>query len=694
MKLEKFNEFLEKREHEVILFALCLVSLAFSFLNPLWYGQAPGFDASNFALIGKMWAYGEVLYRDMVDIKGPGIFFIDMVGYRLGGFQGIAFLENIFLMFGVISIDLALRSFRFSPLARFCSITCVISLVGYRYYYGNMTEDYALYLAMISSYPFSILFVKRRFYFWLSFVTALAFAFTLMIRLNNGSYFLAWYIMLCLYYANRGDIKSSIKLVGTVLLGLFIVCGSFALYFYLVGGSSLLLEAFYYSFLIFLQDGGAYGVHSFDFIMGTVGFFRTGLFIVITGLLLIIKNKDNTLFFRKNLEDCFWFVLYLGLGVCFTIVCNSVTGHNYDHYDLLYLPYMFIPLAFLMHRYLHIKQDIHVSFLTIFFFLIFLVVEHLIWKWTHHEWVLATVVKHLSVDVIVAGLVTYFLYILRKKIGFYYHNHSVFLLLSIGIALMLGINAITIGPSKGKPENEEVAQKVEIIKADTTPGDKIWVEGDMPQFYLWTDRNAASPYLFSRNVYPGFDVKQKIIDGLVYFKPKYIVVKDSLIDNFIKNESERMLELRYTRSEQAFYKFLFLNYNNVMPGLYRINSEPIDDDFREILNRILGKNYYLENSNLSNKENIDANSNENNSANNQNVIQENEAEKQFQKTEKKSEEIDQNESKTNEETKTVESENNIVNDDYKVDIKDVKPIEVLIKKEKERQEQLKNIENK
>ena len=73
------------REHELILFALCIVGIIFSFLNPLWYGHAPGFDASVYALFGKMWAHGEIPYQDMIDIKGPGIYLINMVGYRLGG---------------------------------------------------------------------------------------------------------------------------------------------------------------------------------------------------------------------------------------------------------------------------------------------------------------------------------------------------------------------------------------------------------------------------------------------------------------------------------------------------------------------------------------------------------------------------------------------------------------------------------
>lgn len=53
-----------------------LLGLLFALQNPLLYGMAPAYDASLFATMGKMWADGAVLYRDMIDIKGPVIFLL------------------------------------------------------------------------------------------------------------------------------------------------------------------------------------------------------------------------------------------------------------------------------------------------------------------------------------------------------------------------------------------------------------------------------------------------------------------------------------------------------------------------------------------------------------------------------------------------------------------------------------------
>lgn len=568
MTFASISNLLKAREHEVILVSLCLVSIAFSFLNPLWYGQTPGFDASVFAVIGKMWANGEVLYRDMIDIKGPGIFFIDMIGYRIGGYAGIAFIETIFLVFGVISLDLALRIFRFSPLSRFCSITVVISLLGFRYYYGNMTEDYALYLAMMASYPYAWLYCNRKFNWSIALLPAFMFALATTIRLNNGAYFGAWYAMLFLFYAYNGNLRTSFKLLASSLIGLFVVWGCFGLYFYLEGGRELIIDALYYSIMIFFQDGG-YGDGGFNLAAGIVGFFRTGLWIVVIGFAILLNSKDNYLIINGKYNDKFWFLLYLSFGLIFTLIANSVSGHIYDHYDQLYLPFMFIPLAFFMHRYLHVKQDIHISFLTIVFLLVFLVSEHVFWRWEHHEWTLFQVFTHVSVNSLCALVLCSALFIIRRQVGIYRHNHTAFLCLSIGIAFLLGIYAITLGSQNGKPWDKTTEEKVNIIIAETEPNDKIWVEGDMPQYYLWTDRTAASPYLFFANVNPGFDVKTKVLNGLMYFRPKFVVIKNRLLDEYLNSKNK---EKNFSRSEIAFYNYIFANYNQPVKGLFKLKQ--------------------------------------------------------------------------------------------------------------------------
>ena len=140
------------------------------------------------------------------------------------------------------------------------------------------------------------------------------------------------------------------------------------------------------------------------------------------------------------------------------------------------MAFMFIPLAFLMHRYLHVKQDIHISFLTILFLLIYLVAERVLFgPWEHRQQNLEVVFVHILADTAVAIVLCTILFAVRRILGFYRHNHTFFLCLSVGIALMLGVYAVYLGPHSGRPWDDTTNFKVELVKANTEVTERIWV---------------------------------------------------------------------------------------------------------------------------------------------------------------------------------------------------------------------------
>lgn len=56
-------------------------------------------DQDFFQLVGKVWAEGGVPYRDIWDQKGPFIFFVNMLGWKLtGNGYGIIFIECVFVL--------------------------------------------------------------------------------------------------------------------------------------------------------------------------------------------------------------------------------------------------------------------------------------------------------------------------------------------------------------------------------------------------------------------------------------------------------------------------------------------------------------------------------------------------------------------------------------------------------------------
>ena len=103
--------------------------------------------------------------------------------------------------------------------------------------------------------------------------------------------------------------------------------------------------------------------------------------------------------------------------------------------------------------------------------------------------------------------------------------------------------------------------RVDRIKAETVPSDKIWVDGIQPQYYLWTDRQPASAYLFFANVNPPYDVRERVLADIQRQSPKFIIAKPDRVSEELKKPS--------SPSHLAFYQYLTSHYEEVDPGLYR-----------------------------------------------------------------------------------------------------------------------------
>ena len=74
-----------------LLSALMGVALFTESTSPLFSGW--GYDSAMFQTIGKYWVEGYLPYVDLYDHKGPMIFFINALGYGLGGRNGVYIIQ-------------------------------------------------------------------------------------------------------------------------------------------------------------------------------------------------------------------------------------------------------------------------------------------------------------------------------------------------------------------------------------------------------------------------------------------------------------------------------------------------------------------------------------------------------------------------------------------------------------------------
>lgn len=539
---------------------LCGMALLLGIQNPLLYGMAPGFDASLFAAMGKMWADGDVLYRDMLDIKGPVIFLLDAIGYKLGGFPGIALFETALLAWGLNNSYRALALLGIAPLARLAALLGVVSLCGYRYYYGNMTEDYTLCLALIAQLPFVRMLVVGRFSWSQAWLPALTFGLIAMMRLNNGAFWGAWYATLFLGWCWQGRWLDSAKLFVSALLGLAVVAGPLLGYFWQQG----VLESFwFYSFAIFM--GQSYG-SGFSPLVGSVGLLRTGLILLLPMALYVLHRWHHD---EPSQEPVIGrsLVAVMLFGALFGVIANSVSGHIFDHYDQLYLAFIPLPLALIIEavrrQWGQPSRLVSLGCMTLVGWGVYLLVPHTLFDWTRFEWPMAQVVRVLVVSLGVALLIALLVAaLLRSTSG----RRWLMRLAAIGFWLaplgLLGYSAV-IGTHTGRPFGESGRQQIAQIRAETAPDERIWVDGTMPQFYVWSDRKAASAYLFFDNVHPPFDVKARVLEDIKRVQPAFIVIRKKRLEQFATDPAS------FQPSQQAFYRYVFAHYQQVQPGLFK-----------------------------------------------------------------------------------------------------------------------------
>ncbi|MGL5031704.1 MAG: hypothetical protein ACRC5V_10190 [Aeromonas sp.] len=526
-----------------IVLLTALLALLFCLRNPLFYGMAPGFDASLFAVMGKMWREGGVLYRDMIDIKGPMIFALDALGYRLGGFTGIWALEWAFCWLGLLASWQALGQLDLSVKARLGSILAVLALYGTRYYYGNMTEDWTFHLALIAQWGFITLLLDKKFRWWPALVAALTFAIVAWMRTNNGAFWGAWYLVLFCHWCLQEKWRDAGWLLISSLLGLALIGGPLYGYF---EQHDVLLAFKYYAFDIFFE--GSYG-NGFSPMVGVVGLLRTGLIMLLPAFIIVMLTQ------RQG-----WYLPVLGasiFGVLFTLIANSVSGHVFDHYDVLYLPLAVLPLAVLIDR--SEQQTDAIGLLCISLVVLtasWLLAQQLIYGWSTKEWSLSRVHEVLGTSLLWALPVL----ILTPLWRAWDVRHATPIIATIAMLVLL-INSAWEGSIKGRPFNPAAQARVDRIKAETSPSDKIWVDGIKPQYYLWTNRQPASAYLFFANVNPPYDVPTRVLADLQRQPPAFIIANPEHVSHELTKPS--------SPSHLAFYQYLTEHYQEVDPGLYR-----------------------------------------------------------------------------------------------------------------------------
>ena len=136
----------------LLIVALIFVTIFSYTTSPLYNLNGSTPDSIIFQIIGKYWAQDSIPYRDLWDMKGPFIYFINAIGYLLTDSRtGIYFIQIILMWFTLLSSYRICRQV-VAPRQSFFIVLLSLANLSYIYEGGNLTEEYILLPLTISFY--------------------------------------------------------------------------------------------------------------------------------------------------------------------------------------------------------------------------------------------------------------------------------------------------------------------------------------------------------------------------------------------------------------------------------------------------------------------------------------------------------------------------------------------------------------
>ena len=309
--------------------------------SPLYhvFGNTP--DSPIFQIIGKYWAEGSIPYKDLWDLKGPFIFFVNALGYGMTGTSAGVYGIQVISLFLTLCVVYRILSRHFSSISSF--VFTLLSLAGLSYTYegGNLTEEYILFPLTLSFY-----YITR----WLdkfelehdvlhspfhAFVYGTVLGLSLMTRLTNALSLCAAVGVITIILLWHKEYKNLLLNMLLFCIGFTIVTMPFIVYFYC---HNVFTDMWNGIFMFALKYAGNsmmnlsdIGIHYF------ILSYLNSILLIIVSLLMLYRNNVVTvravLYLSSATIPFIWFCLGNGYGhygmTVFPLFCLAMTEiHN------------------------------------------------------------------------------------------------------------------------------------------------------------------------------------------------------------------------------------------------------------------------------------------------------------------------------------------------------------------------------
>ena len=264
MEIETAGKKIRGRDYLAASVVTCLVMLFWSAYDSPMFPLYTSGDSSIFMLIGKGITEGKIPYIDLFDHKGPVLFWIEALGWAIGGRTGIWIIETLFTLISVILIMNICRKLG----ADFLLPTAGTAVVYLTYFgRGNLCENYSLpfiYLALllVIEYYKSGKTVHPPIY---AFIYGSCFALIAFIRINNATVICAFILVIMIRLIVSKEYGNLAANLLSGLLGILAVTFPICLYFYMHNAlKDMLFCTFTYNFMysaekVSMSDSGLIG---------------------------------------------------------------------------------------------------------------------------------------------------------------------------------------------------------------------------------------------------------------------------------------------------------------------------------------------------------------------------------------------------------------------------------------------------
>ena len=324
---------------------LCLaVAIVLAQANPFY--QFPNRDGGLFMYMGSQILDGKLLYVDIWDNKGPLIFYINALGLFLGrglrwGVWGVEFVFVFlaaFLGFNLMKKFWGLVPAIFGTLLWLAAFNNVAR--G-----GNFTEGYALLFNFAALYIFWLDLQKgpKRVYL---FLVGVLLVLSFLLRANNIGVEFSIILVIILSAFLDKDYRQSLKQLLWVGLGSLFVLVVVSLYFLSLGTLDEMIVAGYVYNFFYNGEAEGVGELSRSVLRGVNLLGYISVIPTLLGFLILLEKLPDAIRSRQNFPRNFYLLILIGLPI--EILLSSLSGRNYPHYYICWLPYIAVLSGLLM----------------------------------------------------------------------------------------------------------------------------------------------------------------------------------------------------------------------------------------------------------------------------------------------------------------------------------------------------------